>query len=57
MSGNRHKNTICHVCGKVMHDDLLKRHMISTHSNIVSTQHNDEVKAEDSEFEELDYTP
>ena len=40
-----------------MRDDLLKRHTISKHSNIGSTQHNDEMKADDSELEELDHTP
>ena len=35
-----------------MRDDLLKRHMNSKHNNVSSTQHNDEVKAEDSEIEE-----
>ena len=40
-----------------MRNDLLKRHMNSKHNNVSSTQHNDEVKAEDSEIEELDYTP
>ena len=43
---------MCNVCGKVMRDDLLKRHMNSKHNNVSSTQHNDEVKAEDSEIEE-----
>ena len=57
MSSNCHKNTICNVYGIVMRDDLLKRHMNSKHSNISRTQHNDEVKAEDSEIEELDYKP
>ena len=52
MSSNRHKNTMCNICGKVMRDDLLKRHMNSKHNNVSSTQHNDEVKAEDSEIEE-----
>ena len=52
MSSNRNKNTMCNVCGKVMRDDLLKRHMNSKHNNVSSTQHNDEVKAEDSEVEE-----
>ena len=38
MSSNRNKITMCNVCGKVIRDNLLKRHMNSKHSNIGSTQ-------------------
>ena len=33
MSSNHNKNTMCNVCGKVMGDDLLKRHVNLKHSN------------------------
>ena len=56
-----------------MRDDNLKKHKNRKHSNfdtslhngevrpiadlVIDNQHGDEVKAEDSEIEELDYTP
>ena len=36
MSNNYHKTEICGVCGKVMRDDNLKRHMSSKHGNTES---------------------
>ena len=42
MSSNRHKNLMCNVCGKVMRDDHLKRHMNSKHSNVSSSLHHSE---------------
>ena len=64
---------MCNLCGKVMRDDNLKKHKNRKHSNfdtslhneevrpiadlVIDNQHGDEVKAEDSEIEELDYTP
>ena len=74
MSSNRHKTTMCNLCGKVMRGDNLKKHKIKKHSNsdtslhhaevhqpiadiVIDNQHNDEVKAKDSEIEELDHTP
>ena len=39
MSSNSNRNTLCNVFGKVMHDDLLKRHMNSKHNIVSSTQH------------------
>ena len=40
MSNNRHKTIMCHVCGKVMRDDNLKRHLELKHggSDIESRQ-------------------
>ena len=68
MSSNRHKTTMCNAYGKVLRDENLKKHKIKKHSNfgevrqpitdlVIDNQHNDEVKAEDSEVEEFDYTP
>ena len=42
MSSNRNKNLMCNICGKVMRDDHLKRHMSSKHNNVSSTQHHGE---------------
>ena len=33
MSSNRHKTTMCNVCGKVMWNHNLKRHLSSKHAN------------------------
>ena len=42
MSNNRHKNLMCNICGKVMRDDHLKRHMNSKHGNVSGTLHHGE---------------
>ena len=42
MSSNCYKSTMRNECGKVMRDDLLKRHMNSKHSNVSSTLHRGE---------------
>ena len=73
MSSNRHKTTMCNICGKVMWNHNLKKHKSKKHSNfdtslhngevrpiadlVIDNQYNDEVKVEDSEIEELNYTP
>ena len=36
MSSNRNKTTMCGVCGKVMRDDTIKRHMSTKHGNVES---------------------
>ena len=39
MAANRNKTVMCHVCGKVMRDDKLKRHMDSKHVGCVIEDH------------------
>ena len=34
MSSNRHKTVMCRVCGEVMRDDTLTRHMSTKHGNV-----------------------
>ena len=43
MSSNRHKTTMCNLCGKVMRGDNLKKHKIKKHSNSDTSLHHAEV--------------
>ena len=42
MSSNRHKTTMCNICGKITRDDHLKRHMDSKHPSVEKVVQKDE---------------
>ena len=48
MSKNRNITTMCNVCGKVMRDDHLKRHIDAKHSNVGSDLHHTEIQQQNN---------
>ena len=49
MSTNYHKTVMCHVCGRVMRDDNLKRHIGTKHESAVSNGQRGEAQQLQSE--------